>query len=194
VLAERLAAAAGKRVLVIDRRPHIAGNAYEAADAAGVIVHRYGPHVFHTNARRIVAYLSRFTRWRRYEHRVLARLGEGLDLPFPINRTTLNRLYRVGLDTDAEAEAFLARRAEPRAAIRTAEDAVVTRIGRDLYERFFAGYSRKHWGLDPSELDASVTARVAARTSLDDRYFTDRFQAMPASNSRTCGARASPIR
>jgi UDP-galactopyranose mutase len=179
VLAERLAAGLNKRVLVIDRRSHIGGNAFDEIDAAGVLIHRYGPHIFHTNADDVVAYLSRFTRWRRYEHRVLARLGDDL-LPFPINRTTLNRLYGLNLDSESAAEAFFASRAEPCMAIRTAEDAVVSKIGRDLYERFFRDYTRKHWGLDPSELDASVTARIASRTSLDDRYFTDRFQAIPA--------------
>jgi UDP-galactopyranose mutase len=179
VLAERLAAGLDKRVLLIDRRPHIGGNAFDEIDAAGVLIHRYGPHIFHTNADDVVEYLSRFTQWRSYEHRVLARLDDDL-LPFPINRTTLNRLYGLNLGSDQEAEAFFASRAEPCAVVRNAEDAVVSKIGRDLYERFFRGYTRKHWGLDPSELDASVTARIVARTSLDDRYFTDRFQAIPA--------------
>jgi UDP-galactopyranose mutase len=179
VLAERLAAGLNKRVLLIDRRPHIGGNAFDEADAAGVLIHRYGPHIFHTNAEDVVEYLSRFTRWRPYEHRVLARLDDDL-LPFPINRTTLNRLYGLNLKSDREAAAFFADRAEPCTTVRNAEDAVVSKIGRDLYERFFRGYTRKHWGLDPSELDASVTARIVSRTSLDDRYFTDRFQAMPA--------------
>jgi UDP-galactopyranose mutase len=180
VLAERLAAGLNKRILLIDRRPHIGGNAFDEVNSAGVLIHRYGPHVFHTNAEEIVTYLSRFTRWRQYEHRVLAHLGEGLCLPFPINRTTLNRLYGLNLSSDREAEAFFSSRAEPRKTIRTAEDAVVSKIGRDLYERFFRGYTRKHWDLDPSELAASVTARISSRNNLDDRYFTDRFQAIPA--------------
>ncbi|MBB3999401.1 UDP-galactopyranose mutase [Aureimonas pseudogalii] len=179
VLAERLAADAGQRVLVVDRRDHIAGNAYDHHDAAGVLVHRYGPHIFHTNSQMVVDYLSRFTAWRPYEHRVLARVGDQL-LPVPINRTTLNELYGLGLSTDAEAEAFLAARAEPVAEIRTSEDVVVSSVGRELYETFFRGYTRKQWGLDPSELDRSVTARVPTRTDTDDRYFLDRFQAMPA--------------
>ena len=180
VLAERLAAGLNKRVLLIDRRPHIGGNAFDEVNAAGVLIHRYGPHIFHTNADDVVDYLSRFTRWRPYQHRVLAQLDHGLCVPFPINRTTLNRLYGLNLGSDREAEAFFAGRAEPRVTIRNAEDAVVSKIGRDLYELFFRGYSRKHWGLDPSELAASVTARIVSRTNLDDRYFTDRFQAIPA--------------
>lgn len=179
VLAERLAAGLGKRVLLVDRRSHIGGNAYDEHNADGVLMHRYGPHIFHTNSQDVAAYLSRFTRWRPYEHRVLAQTSAGL-LPMPINRTTLNGLYGLDLTSDDEAAAFLASRAEPVANVRTSEDVVVSAIGRDLYERFFRGYTRKHWGLDPSELDKSVTARVPTRVNTDDRYFTDSFQAMPA--------------
>ena len=178
VLAERLAAGSGKRVLVIDKRPHIAGNAYDHADAAGIMVHRYGPHIFHTNSDEVFAYLSRFTRWRPYEHRVLASVRDKL-LPIPINRTTLNDLYGLDLSDDAQAAAFLAARAEPRD-INTSEDVVVAAVGRELYETFFQGYTRKQWGLDPSQLDKAVTARVPTRTNTDDRYFLDKHQAMPA--------------
>jgi UDP-galactopyranose mutase len=178
VLAERLAADAGKRVLVCDRRPHIGGNAYDHFDDAGILVHRYGPHIFHTNSQDIFAYLSRFTAWRPYEHRVLASVGEKL-VPMPINRTTLNSLYGLALASDAETEAFLRSRAEPVEPIRSARDVVVSQVGTDLYETFFEGYTRKQWGLDPSQLDKAVTARVPARLDTDDRYFLDRFQAMP---------------
>ncbi len=178
VMAERLAEASGKRVLVVDKRPHVAGNAYDHLDEAGILVHRYGPHIFHTNSEQVVSYLSRFTEWRPYEHRVLAVVGDKR-VPMPINRTTLNMLYGAGLTTDAEAEAFLAARAEPVAKIQTSRDVVVNAVGRELYETFFQGYTRKQWGLDPSELDKSVTARVPTRTNADDRYFTDTFQAMP---------------
>lgn len=179
VMAERLAADAGVEVLVIDRRDHVGGNAYDERDAAGILIHRYGPHIFHTNAREVVDYLSRFTRWRPYEHRVLADLGT-MQVPIPINRTTLNLLYDAGLADDAATEAFLQARAEPVDPIRTSKDVVVARVGRELYETFFRGYTAKQWGIDPSELDRSVTARVPVRTDTDDRYFTDRFQAMPA--------------
>ena len=178
VLAERLAADAGLSVLVIDRRPHIAGNAYDRLDDAGVLIHEYGPHIFHTNSADVFAYLSRFTRWRPYEHRVLAQVGD-LQVPMPINRTTLNALYDLTLDSDEAAAAFLASRAEPVERVMTSEDVVVSAVGRELYETFFQGYTRKQWGLDPSELDRSVTARVPTRTGTDDRYFTDTFQAMP---------------
>jgi UDP-galactopyranose mutase len=179
VLAERLTSQLGKRVLLVDKRPHFGGNAYDERDAAGVLMHRYGPHIFHTNSDEVSGYLSQFTRWRPYEHRVLASV-RGLLVPMPINRTTLNLLYGANLTTDAEAEAYLAGRAEPVAKIRTSEDVVVSKVGRELYETFFRGYTRKQWGMDPSELDKSVTARVPTRTNDDDRYFTDKFQAMPA--------------
>lgn len=179
VLAERLASVSGKRVLLCDKRDHVGGNAYDEHDAAGVLIHRYGPHIFHTNSDEVAAYLSRFTDWRPYEHRVLADLGNGLRLPMPINRTTLAGVFDRTLPDDAAAEALLRDLAEPMTNVRTARDMVIATVGRRLYETFFEGYTRKQWGVDPSELDKSVTARVPARASLDDRYFLDRFQAMP---------------
>ena len=178
-LAERLTNDLDQRVLVIDRRPHVAGNTFDEHDEHGVLVHRYGAHVFHTNAQVVIDHLSRFTTWQPYEHRVLARVGEQL-LPIPINRTTINALYGLDLRTDAEVEAFYAQRREPIDLVRTSEDAVVAKVGRDLYETFFRGYTRKQWERDPSELHASVCARIPTRTNDDDRYFGDRFQQMPA--------------
>jgi len=179
VMAERLAAGSGKKVLVVDRRPHIAGNAFDLLNDDGILIHQYGPHIFHTNSHDIVDYLSRFTEWRGYEHRVLASV-DGMLVPIPINRTTLNMLYKLELKTDEEAAAFLASRAEPVEIVRTSADVVVSAVGQELYEKFFRGYTRKQWGMDPSELDKAVTARVPTRTNTDDRYFTDSFQAMPA--------------
>lgn len=178
VLAERLASQRGDSVLLIDRRPHLAGNAHDRLDAAGILVHQYGPHIFHTNSMAIVDYLSQFTEWRDYEHRVLAQV-DGQLLPIPINLDTVNRLYGLSLDS-AGLESFLAERAEKVDRICTAEDVVVSTVGRDLYEKFFRGYTRKQWGLDPSELASSVTARIPTRTNRDDRYFGDQFQKMPA--------------
>jgi UDP-galactopyranose mutase len=178
VMAERLTNELGQRVLVVDERPHVAGNAYDHLDEHGVLVHRYGAHIFHTNADVVIDYLSRFTEWRPYEHRVLARIGEQL-LPIPINRTTLNELYGLDLRTDEDAERFYAEHREDIPFLRNSEDAVVSKVGRDLYERFFRGYTRKQWERDPSELHASVCARIPVRTNDDDRYFGDRFQQMP---------------
>ena len=177
VHAERLARDAGKKVLIVDKRPHIAGNAYDRYDDAGLLIHTYGPHIFHTNSREVFEYLSRFTGWRRYEHRVLASI-DGQLLPMPINLDTVNRMYNLNLRSD-ELDAWFATVAEKRDRILTSEDVVVAKVGRELYEKFFRNYTRKQWDLDPSELDASVTARVPTRTNRDDRYFTDAYQAMP---------------
>ncbi|MGE5368455.1 MAG: UDP-galactopyranose mutase [Chloroflexota bacterium] len=177
VLAERIASQRNERVLVIDKRPHVGGNAYDCYDKAGVLIHQYGPHIFHTNSDAIFSYLSKFTRWRPYEHRVLAAV-DGMLVPIPINLTTVNRLFGLNLDSEGLA-AWLAERAEPRPEIRTSEDVVVSVVGRELYEKFFKGYTTKQWGVDPSQLDKSVTARVPTRTNTDDRYFTDSYQYMP---------------
>ncbi len=177
VLAERLAAGLGKRVLVVDKRSHIGGNAYDEINAHGILVHPYGPHIFHTASQKVFDYLSHFTGWRPYEHKVLASV-DGKMLPIPINLDTLNRLYGLELDA-AGMERFLEERAEPRDEIRSSEDIVVSKIGRELYEKFFRNYTRKQWGVDPSELDSSVAGRIPVRFDHDDRYFSDAFQAMP---------------
>ena len=176
VVAERLAQH-GFEVLIIDKRPHIGGNAFDTVDRHGVRIHPYGPHIFHTNGVRIAEYLSNFTEWRPYEHRVLAKVGPQL-VPIPINIDTVNRLYGLALD-ETTIQAFFDSVREPRSAIKSSEDVVLNAVGRDLYEKFFRGYTRKQWGLDPSELAASVAARIPTRTNRDDRYFTDEFQNMP---------------
>lgn len=176
-VAERLAAG-GLRVLVAEQRPHLAGNAHDEVNGDGLLIHPYGPHIFHTSSPKIVDYLSRFTAWRPYEHRVVARVGKLL-VPMPINRTTVNLLCGTSLRTEDDAAAWFAAQAEPRERIETAEDAVVAKVGRVLYEALFRGYTRKQWGRSPAELGAQVTARVPARTSDDPRYFLDDFQAMP---------------
>jgi UDP-galactopyranose mutase len=178
VIAERLASQHDARVLVVDRRPHVGGNAYDHLDEAGVLIHQYGPHIFHTNSDEIVDYLSQFTEWRPYEHKVLAEV-RGQLVPIPINRTTLNLLFGLDLKTDEEAAAYLASRAETVEEIKTSEDVVINAVGRELYELFFQGYTRKQWGIDPSGLDKSVTARIPTRTNTDDRYFGDKHQIMP---------------
>ena len=178
VIAERLARKFNKRVLICDRRNHIGGNAYDHYNEDGILIHKYGPHIFHTNSAEVFEYLSKFTKWRPFEHRVLADV-DGKLVPIPINRTTINTLYGLNLQSDAEVEQFFQDRAETKEVLRTSEDVVVNRVGRELYEKFFRGYTRKQWELDPSELDAQVTARIPVRTNTDDRYFGDSFQAMP---------------
>ncbi|PTU30673.1 UDP-galactopyranose mutase [Stenotrophobium rhamnosiphilum] len=176
VMARELAEA-GRHVHLIDKRPHIGGNAYDEYDEHGILIHPYGPHIFHTNSERIYEYLSRFTEWLPYEHRVRGVL-EGVSYPFPINRDTLNLLYGLDLD-EAGAADFFERVREPRDPVITSEDVVLNSVGRDLYEKFFLNYTRKQWGLDPSELKAGVAARIPVRTNSDDRYFTDTYQVMP---------------
>lgn len=178
VLAERLASQCDKKVLIVEKRPHIGGNAYDYYDDAGILVHKYGPHIFHTNSTEVFEYLSQFTGWRQYEHRVLASV-DGQLVPIPINLDTINRLYGMNL-TSAELEGFFQAQAEDVPEIRTSRDVIVSRVGVELYEKFFQNYTRKQWGLDPSELDATVTARIPTRTNRDDRYFSDRYQCMPA--------------
>jgi UDP-galactopyranose mutase len=176
VLAERLAVDMGMKVLVVDRRPHVAGNAFDHYDEHGILVHKYGPHIFHTNSAEVFSYLSRFTEWRSYQHRVLASV-DGRLVPIPINLDTINTLYGTHYDAHSVSD-FFERVAEKRL-IRNSEDVVISKVGRELYEKLFRGYTRKQWGLDPSELDASVAARIPTRTNRDDRYFTDTYQAMP---------------
>lgn len=178
VLAERLANVEDKKVLIVDQRDHIGGNAYDYYNKDGILIHKYGPHIFHTNSKKVFDYLSHFTLWRPYEHRVLASV-DGQLVPIPINLNTINKLYSLQLNCH-ELEAFFESKAEKISRIITSEDVVVSKVGRELYEKFFKGYTRKQWDLDPSELDASVSARVPTRTNRDDRYFTDTYQAMPA--------------
>lgn len=176
VVARELAEA-GHKVLVMDRRKHIAGNAYDEKDEHGILIHQYGPHIFHTNSERIFNYLSKFTEWHPYEHRVRG-VVNGQEYPFPINRDTLNQLYDLDLTEEQAAEHFEKVR-EPKAKVLTSEDVVLNSVGRDLYEKFFLNYTKKQWGLDPSKLKAGVAARIPTRTNTDDRYFTDTYQAMP---------------
>lgn len=177
VLAERLATRSNKKVLVIDKRSHIGGNAYDHYNEDGILIHKYGPHIFHTNSKDVFDYLGNFTDWRPYEHRVLASV-DGQLVPMPINLDTINKLYGLNL-TSFQVEEFFQSVAEEVPVVKTSEDVVVSKVGRELYNKFFKNYTNKQWGLDPSQLDKSVTSRVPTRTNRDDRYFTDTFQAMP---------------
>jgi UDP-galactopyranose mutase len=179
VLAERLATQLNKKVVVVEQRNHIAGNTYDYYNEDGILVHKYGPHIFHTNSKKVFDYLSEFTDWRPYEHRVLASV-DGQLVPIPINLTTINSLYGLNLSSE-DVQSFYLSKAVKVTSIKNSEDAIISQVGVELYEKFFKGYTRKQWDMDPSELDASVTSRIPVRSNKDDRYFTDTYQAMPAS-------------
>lgn len=176
-LAERLANGHDAKVLIVDQRSHIGGNAFDYYDNNGILVHKYGPHIFHTNSKKVFDYLSKFTKWRPYQHRVLASV-DGQNVPIPINLDTVNQLYGLNL-TSLELENWFEMNRKNLETISNAEDAVVSKVGKDLYEKFFRGYTEKQWGVDPKKLSAQVTARIPTRTNRDDRYFTDIYQAMP---------------
>ena len=176
VLAERLSKV-GNKVLIVDKRNHIGGNTYDYYDDHGILVHKYGPHIFHTNSKEVYDYLGNFTEWRPYEHRVLASV-DGMLVPIPINLDTINALYGLKLNS-SEVEEFLQSKAQKTNRIMSSEDVVLNKVGKELYEKFFKHYTFKQWGLYPSELDASVIARIPTRYNRDNRYFTDTYQAMP---------------
>ncbi len=177
VLAERLASHSNKKVLLVDKKNHIGGNTYDYYNKDGILVHKYGPHIFHTSNKEVFRYLGNFTQWRPYEHRVLASV-DGMLVPIPINLNTINQLYNLHLSS-SEVDAFLQSKAEKKDRVKTYEDVVISKVGRELYEKFFKGYTKKKWNLDPSEIDASLTSRITARNNLDDRYFTDTYQCIP---------------
>ena len=178
VAAERLASQHNKKILLVEKRNHIGGNAFDEFDKHGILVHKYGPHIFHTNSKKVFEYLSQFTEWRKYEHRVLAKLNGEL-YPMPINRTTINKLYNKNFTTENEVKEFYESVREERNPILNSEDIIVNQVGLDLYEKFFKHYTKKQWELDPSELSSSVCGRIPIRTNTDDRYFTDKYQFMP---------------
>src|SRR6186997_2588847 len=135
VLAERLASIGEQKVLLVEQRDHIGGNAYDYFNKDGILIHKYGPHIFHTNSKKVFEYLSQFTPWRQYEHKVLASV-DGQLVPIPINLNTINQLYALNLSCD-EVETFFALKAEHVSRIKTSEDVVVSKVGRELYEKFF---------------------------------------------------------
>lgn len=178
VFAERLANRLNKKVLIVEKRNHIGGNAYDEYDKHGILIHKYGPHIFHTNSKKVFDYLSRFTEWRFYEHKVLAKIGSE-HYPIPINRTTVNKLYGIELKTEQEVSDYFESVREKRYPIKNSEDIIVNQVGTDLYEKFFKHYTIKQWNLDPKELSPSVCGRIPVRINNDDRYFTDKYQFMP---------------
>ena len=179
VMAERLASQLNKKVLVVEKRNHIAGNAYDEFDEHGILVHRYGPHIFHTNSDTVIKYLSRFTEWKKYEHKVLANLN-GKNYPFPINRLTLNMLYNFNFKNDSDTTNYFEKVKENRSPILNSEDIIVNQIGYDLFEKFYKYYTKKQWNLEPKELHPQVCGRIPVRFNNDVKYFADKYQLMPS--------------
>ncbi len=178
VLAERIASQLDKKVLVIDRRPHIGGNAYDSYNEDGILIHNYGPHLFHTNDQGVFEYLSAFTQWRKYEHKVHAKIGEQY-FPVPINRMTLNQYYHLDMQSESEVIELLEKIRVPVKNIRNSEDIIINQIGNELFQKFYRGYTKKQWHFEPQDLSPGVCGRIAVRTNNDDRYFTDKCQIIP---------------
>ncbi len=178
VMAERIAGVLGGKVLVAEKRGHVAGNAFDYTDEHGVLVQKYGPHVFHTNDRKVFEYLSGFTEWNKYEHKVVSRVN-GEDYPIPVNRITLNKLYGLDLKNDGETKRYFDSVVSP-GGNSNSEEVMLGRIGRDLYEKFFEKFTEKIWFEHPSNLAPNVCGRINVRYNDDSRYFTDAFQFMPA--------------
>ncbi len=176
----RTLADAGHAVTVIDKRDHIGGNAFDYIDGNGVRVHRYGPHLFHTNNATVVEWLSRFGEWVPYEHRVRARLNDGRHVPLPVNRQTVNQVFDKALPDEAAVKAFLRSVAEPIETPHNAAEYLRSQIGGVLTDLFFRPYTKKMWAMDLEEMSASVVQRIPIRFDDDDRYFpNDRFQLLP---------------
>jgi UDP-galactopyranose mutase len=178
VLAERLASQSGKTCLVVERRNHIGGNAFDAHDGAGILLHRYGPHYFATNSDRIVQYLGQFTGWHPVEYKVLS-WTHGRFWQFPINLNTFEQLIGRPSST-GEMEDTLAKWRVPIAHPQNSEEVILSQVGYKLYEQFFKNYTLKQWRRDPRELDPGVCGRIPIRTNRDDRYLSDKFQALPS--------------
>lgn len=177
-IAERIANVLGEKVLVIEKRPHIGGNCYDYYDKDGILIHKYGPHIFHTAHKKVFDYLSTFTEWNNYQHRVLTYVDGNL-LPMPICARTINMLYNLNLST-SEVKGFLERVADSEREIKSSEDVVISKAGEYIYDKFFKQYTKKQWDMYPSELDPSVISRVPVRYNTDERYFTDKYQGMPS--------------
>lgn len=177
VTARRLAEEKNEKVLVIDKHNHIAGHAHDQYNEYGVLIHTYGPHIFHTNNKKVWDWLSRFTDWYLYQHRVLSYI-DGMKIPMPISAETINQLYNLNLSSD-EVEKWLEKQAEHIDEIKTSEDVVISKAGRDIYEKFFKNYTYKQWDRYPDELDPSVIKRIPFRNNRDTRYFTDKYQGLP---------------
>ena len=176
-MAERIANVLDKKVLVIEKRDHIGGNIYDSYNNDGILIHNYGPHIFHTNDHEVYQYLSSFTKWNDFWHRVLTYVDGNL-VPMPITVETINKLYNLNLDC-SQVEEFLKNQSENINEVKTSRDVALSKVGKDIYEKIFESYTRKQWGVDPSELDTSVISRIPIRLNRDTRYFADKYQGMP---------------
>jgi UDP-galactopyranose mutase len=177
VLAERYASL-NKRVLVIEKRNHIAGNCYDYIDENGILVSKYGAHLFHTNHKEVWKYVNRFANWYKWEHKVLAKV-DGELVPIPVNITTVNKLFDLNISTEEDMLAWLDEHREHIPMPANGRDAVLSKVGQELYEKLFRHYTKKQWDKYPEELDASVLNRIPVRANFDERYFTDKYQALP---------------
>ncbi len=175
-IAEQLASKSQK-ILIIDKRNHIGGNLYDEYDQNNVLIHKYGPHIFHTNSKIVFDYLSKFTEWIKYEHKVVA-FVDNKYVPIPINRNTLNLIFNLNLKTDEEATQYLNKIKEDKI-IKNSRDVVISKVGNELYKKLFEGYTKKQWGISPENLLPEITKRIPVRINTDDRYFTDIYQYMP---------------
>ncbi len=185
VCARELAERGGQRVLVLERRDHVGGNAYDCFDEAGVLIHRYGPHIFHTNDRRVFAFLSRFTAWRNYEHQVVANIpadGGRLEMPVPFNLISMEKAFGKERADSLSRRLIAAYGAEKKVTIlelRKNADPEIAALADYVYEHVFVHYTMKQWGQRPEEIDPNTTARVPVFLSEDCRYFQDACQGMP---------------
>ncbi|MCG6551175.1 MAG: UDP-galactopyranose mutase [Candidatus Magnetominusculus sp. LBB02] len=177
VVCERLASQLDKKVLLVEKRPHTGGNAYDYYDEAGILVHKYGAHIFHTNHDDVWQYVNQFSSWNGYVHRVLAYV-DGLKLPIPINLTTVNTLLKKNFDEQGLRDYLAAVRVNI-ANIKDSRDVVLSQVGEFFYEKFFKNYTYKQWGVYPEELSPEVTRRIPLRFNTDDRYFGDKYEGLP---------------
>lgn len=176
-IAERISSELNEKVLIIEKRDHIAGNCYDCYNDDGILIHKYGPHIFHTNHKQVWDYLSKFTKWNYYQHRVLTYI-DGNYIPMPITTETINKLYNLNLSNN-QIEQFLKDQSIDIEEIKNSEDVVLSKAGREIYDKFFKNYTKKQWDVYPNELDKSVISRIPVRYNRDTRYFTDRYQGMP---------------
>lgn len=177
VLAERYASI-GKKVLIIEKRDHIAGNCYDYIDENGILVSKYGAHLFHTNEAKVWNYVNRFADWYPWEHKVIARVDDKT-VPIPVNITTVNTLFKTNIKTEEEMQNWLGQNRVPFLKPANGEEAVLNCVGATLYEKMFKHYTKKQWDKYPGELDAAVLQRIPVRHNFDDRYFSDKYQALP---------------